>query len=293
MKKTFLILTILVAGMGFFLISCGGGDTDGEGFTTTESGLKYKIHTNSTDTTRPLVGTFLGIDLTYGVGDSVLFHSNDLPNPFVLPMVEGVHQADIYEGLALMKVGDSATFLCNLDSVFSKLFRFQGPTPQFDSAEYMYFGIKLKNVKTRAQIDAEHAEETAKAAANELKTRDAFIAENYAGAQPTASGLYYIETVKGKGANAEAGQKVKVHYHGTFLDGSKFDSSYDRGAPYEFTLGRGEVIKGWDEGIALMKKGGKAVLIIPSDLAYGPAGRSGIPASSTLKFEVELVDITK
>ncbi len=293
MKKTFLVATLLMAAVGLFFVSCESGNQDADGYTTTPSGLMYKFHTNSTDTTMPRIGTFLGIDLTYGVGDSVMFHSDDLPNPFILPMVEGVHVGDIYEGLALMHVGDSATFLCDLDSVFSKLFRFQGPVPSFDSSNVMYFGIKLNSVKTREEVDADRAAEVAKAAADELKVRDAYLAENHPDAEPTASGLYFISTKKGKGKNPEAGQKVSVHYHGTFLDGSVFDSSVEKGVPFEFTLGQGQVIKGWDEGIAMLKKGGKAILIIPSDLAYGPNGRSGIPPSSTLRFEVELVDIIK
>ncbi|HRW68136.1 FKBP-type peptidyl-prolyl cis-trans isomerase, partial [Lentimicrobium sp.] len=88
-----------------------------------------------------------------------------------------------------------------------------------------------------------------------------------------------------------AGKTVKVHYTGTLLDGTKFDSSVDRGQPFEFVLGQGQVIQGWDEGIAMMKKGGKARLIIPSAIAYGENGRMPtIPPSATLIFDVELID---
>jgi FKBP-type peptidyl-prolyl cis-trans isomerase len=107
----------------------------------------------------------------------------------------------------------------------------------------------------------------------------------------TASGLEYIETVAGTGKAPVAGDLVEVHYTGTFPDGKPFDSSVG-GAPFQFYLGRGQVIKGWDEGIALMKVGGKAKLIIPPELAYGSRGASGvIPPNATLHFEVELVDI--
>jgi len=78
-----------------------------------------------------------------------------------------------------------------------------------------------------------------------------------------------------------------------FLDGTVFDSSIERGEPIDFPLGQGQVIAGWDEGIGMMKKGGKSVLVIPSDIAYGPNGRGSIPPYSTLVFEVELVDIVK
>ncbi len=125
----------------------------------------------------------------------------------------------------------------------------------------------------------------------ELDTLHAYIESNNITTEPTASGLYYIETLAGTGAQATTGDIVDVHYTGTFLDGTKFDSSYDRGEPFEFTLGRGEVIKGWDEGIAYMKEGGKATLIMPSSLAYGASGAGTIPPYTSLIFKVELVDV--
>ena len=125
----------------------------------------------------------------------------------------------------------------------------------------------------------------------EIEDRDAYLLKNYPNASPTESGLYYIETEEGTGKYAESRRIVKVHYEGKFLDGEVFDSSYERGEPIEFTLGIGQVIKGWDEGISYMKEGGKAVLIIPSNLAYGTQGRGTIPGYSTLVFTVELIEV--
>jgi len=108
----------------------------------------------------------------------------------------------------------------------------------------------------------------------------------------TASGLEYVEVTAGTGTQATAGKTVKVHYTGKFPDGKVFDSSIPRGEPLEFVLGIGKVIKGWDEGIALMKVGGKAQLTIPPHLAYGERGAGGvIPPNATLVFDVELVDV--
>jgi peptidylprolyl isomerase len=108
----------------------------------------------------------------------------------------------------------------------------------------------------------------------------------------TPNGLEYVELQPGTGATPQRGNTVQVHYVGTFPDGRKFDSSRDRGTPFEFRLGMGEVIQGWDEGVALMKVGGKANLIIPAHLAYGERGAGNIiPPNATLHFEVELLGI--
>jgi len=108
----------------------------------------------------------------------------------------------------------------------------------------------------------------------------------------TSTGLEYTEIIAGKGAQAMAGKTVKVHYTGKFPDGKVFDSSISRGEPFEFKLGAGRVIQGWDEGIALMKAGGKAVLTIPPHLAYGERGAGGvIPPNATLVFDVELLEV--
>jgi peptidylprolyl isomerase len=112
----------------------------------------------------------------------------------------------------------------------------------------------------------------------------------------TPSGLQYDDTVAGTGATATAGQRVKVHYTGWLWQdgqqGKKFDSSKDRGQPFSFRLGGGEVIGGWDEGVQGMQVGGTRVLIIPPDLGYGAYGAGGvIPPNATLKFEVELLGV--
>ncbi|HYW08959.1 MAG TPA: FKBP-type peptidyl-prolyl cis-trans isomerase [Longimicrobium sp.] len=108
----------------------------------------------------------------------------------------------------------------------------------------------------------------------------------------TPSGLQYLDEVVGDGKEARSGDLVSVHYTGTLTDGKKFDSSRDRNKPFEFPLGAGTVIRGWDEGVAGMKVGGKRRLVIPADLGYGSRGAGHvIPPNSTLVFDVELIGI--
>ena len=107
----------------------------------------------------------------------------------------------------------------------------------------------------------------------------------------TGSGLKYVDEVVGTGESPSPGKNVTVHYTGRLEDGTKFDSSVDRGQPYEFTIGVGQVIKGWDEGVMTMKVGGKRKLIVPPDLGYGSDSSDPIPPNSTLIFEVELLGV--
>ena len=108
----------------------------------------------------------------------------------------------------------------------------------------------------------------------------------------TASGLEYEDLVAGTGDEAVTGKSVEVHYTGWLTDGTKFDSSLDRRSPFSFPLGAGRVIRGWDEGVAGMKVGGKRKLTIPPDLGYGARGAGGvIPPNATLVFEVELLKV--
>ena len=109
--------------------------------------------------------------------------------------------------------------------------------------------------------------------------------------QTTASGLQFQDIVAGTGAQPQAGQTVTVNYTGWLNDGTKFDSSLDRNQPFSFVLGKGQVIKGWDEGLATMKVGGKRRLVIPPGLGYGAQANGKIPANSQLTFDVELVDV--
>jgi FKBP-type peptidyl-prolyl cis-trans isomerase FkpA len=112
-----------------------------------------------------------------------------------------------------------------------------------------------------------------------------------ANSSPATGGLVSTDEVVGTGDEAVTGKTVSVNYVGTLTDGTKFDSSYDRNQPFDFPLGGGQVIKGWDQGVVGMKVGGKRKLVIPPDLGYGASANGKIPANSTLIFEIELLSV--
>lgn len=160
--------------------------------------------------------------------------------------------------------------------------------------EIVRVGDDAKAFKSdQAAFDALLAGQEDRAREKELAAMEESMAKikaQWPDAITTDSGLKYVVVAEGEGDTPAAGTMVKVHYTGKLLDGTTFDSSVERGTPIDFPVGQGRVIKGWDEALLSMKKGEKRVLIIPSDLGYGPSGRGPIPPNATMVFDVELVD---
>jgi len=171
-------------------------------------------------------------------------------------IVDAVAQGDALESVEIIRVGEEAQKWNAIESFIS---------------------LKGSRMKREAALKAES---------------EAKMEQLAAGFDRTESGLRYKMIQKGEGKKAEAGKTVSVHYEGSLENGKVFDSSYPRKKPIEFKLGIGQVIEGWDEGIALLQVGDKARFVIPSDLAYGPSGAGGvIPPHATLIFDVELMDV--
>jgi len=263
----------------------------------TESGL-FIIKDKAGKGKMPKDGDIMTFDFSVTIlNGATLYNSEEANRPAEVEKGKPFDTEGFTEGLNSMRVGDELTIIAPSKLAFGA----QGRQGMIKPYTTILYTAKLKSVQTKAQHEKELAKEKAAAEkkekelmAQEKVTIQKYIKDNKVTEKPTASGLYYIETVAGNGEQAMPGDKVKVHYKGTLLDGTKFDSSYDRDTPFEFTIGKGQVIKGWDEGIAMMKVGGKATLIVPSDIAYGARARGGvIHAYAPLKFEVELLEVTK
>ena len=255
------------------------------------TGLSYVMH-KSNKGPKLKLDDVVTLNLKYITSkDSLVFDSWKMGKPIQLKIAKASFKGDLMDGLTLLTVGDSASFLINADSLFTKTFG--APRPAFiDSSSFLSFTVKVISTTTDAALKAEELKAEKENAMKENEVIAKYIADKQMTPSKSSSGLMYIISEPGTGEQAQAGKTVKVHYTGRLLDGTKFDSSLDRNDPIEFKLGQGMVIKGWDEGIALLKVGGKALLIIPSDLAYGSRGAGGvIPPFSPLTFEVELVSV--
>jgi FKBP-type peptidyl-prolyl cis-trans isomerase len=212
----------------------------------------------------------------------------------VLPMEEPMFKGDLITALKMMHQNDSATFIFQADTFFNYYMR---GMPFTKEDKNVYFDVKVLQIMPKTEVEA--MQQSRQQQIEEMKEQyklqeDSLMQLCIKATKVTAkseSGLYKKILKAGKGDTPKAGQQVSVHYTGKFAGGMVFDSSESRGEPITFTLGQGMVIPGWDEAIATMKVGEKAVLVIPSKLAYGENGNSRIPPYTPLVFEVELISI--
>lgn len=201
------------------------------------------------------------------------------------------YAASFEEGLAMLSKGDSCAFWVSADTLFKRGIGAEMP-PFIEKGSFLRFEVKMYEVLTMAEYVQEQEIMAKKVKADEDAALASYIkTNNLAAVLDTATGVYYQVVQAGTGVKPKKGNKVIVHYTGHLLNGEIFDSSLDRGEPFDFIIGQGRVIEGWDEGIPLMRKGEKGILYIPSYRGYGEQRAGSIPPNSTLIFEVELLDI--
>lgn len=276
------------------------------------SGLEYNFLDKGTGTYQGKVGDIATMHLVFTMGDSIMIDSRKMNNgmPFEQPINKPMYEGDVFEGIAQMKKGDKAKFRILAKNFFELN---KQPMPEWlKDTDYAAWTIEMVDVKSKEQSDLEAAQKAneqlsidEKIILEHLKTKGITVAALPANGlvkpnpkvayKDAASGLYYIVTHKGKGARGENGKKASVNYTGSLLDGTVFDSNVDpqfnHVQPIEFTVGTGQMIKGWDKMVPLMNTGDKVIAILPSPLAYGPQARPPhIPANGILQFEMELLD---
>jgi FKBP-type peptidyl-prolyl cis-trans isomerase FkpA len=294
-----------------FLSACNQGDGSYE---TTDSGLQYR-YVEQGEGESPQMGEIMLIHMTYETEDDSLLFSTEKQGGPVPIRIDSAAQGQIYEGFSMLKKGDSAIFKISAQEVFVNTFN--APIPDFiDSLSHITFNIGVEDVMSEEDFRAYQMEMMRKEQESMLTQQaeqmeidstkiEQYLEENNIEAQATESGLRYVIEQPGSGVQPSPGDSVFVNYAGHLLDGAYFDTSIESVAreqgiyneqreyePLAFPIGQNWVIQGWDEGISLLKEGGKATLYIPSPLAYGPQARGDvIKENSILVFDVELVDV--
>ncbi len=236
--------------------------------TTTDSGLQYMI-VEEGDGPAPEEGEVVKVHFIARLADGTEFDNSYVQDkPMAFPLGQDMIIPGWDEGIALLKKGDKGKLIIPPELAFGST----GAGGVIPPNATLYFEVELVDILPGAP------KAPAEVADADYKNND--------------EGLKYYDFEEGSGDTPESGQLVTVHYTGWLTDGTKFDSSLDRAEPFTFALGKGQVIPGWDEGVATMKVGGKRQLLIPADLAYGEQGAGGvIPPNASLIFEVELLEI--
>jgi FKBP-type peptidyl-prolyl cis-trans isomerase FkpA len=286
-----------IVGIGAMIMIAAACGKKG-GYDTTESGLKYRIHTKN-EGAKPKLGDFMTLHVLYKTEkDSVFFDTRKYTKPIKVPLMKPSYKGSFEEGLAMLGAGDSATFLVSADSVFTKVFMAPQLPPFIKKGSEMKIIVKVMDIETKSEVEKEVKQAMEKKQKQEDLDLASYVSANKITATPSASGLYFIPTLEGKGPVIESGKTVTVNYVGKFLNGQEFDASAKHKAPFEFKVGSGQVIPAWDEAISKMKVGGKATIVVPSKLAYGERGvpneQSGsyiIAPFSPLVFDVEVVSV--
>ena len=293
---------ILLSFVVLSVMACNGSG-GGSGKSVTPSGYEYSHAKVGTVKTKP--GDFVSFTFrVIGSDGSVLQEMGEGPNMPIMQLPtedKPLPKANpLVEVLALASIGDTITLRMPIDSM-------QGASanPQFAGLEYIEYLAVVKDSKDEAAQKADNEalrlemEAKAEESIKRLPEIEAMVAQTLKDykkgkleTQSLENGLKYIIHEQGDGIKAESGKRASVAYYGVNMDGKMFDNSFKRGRPYPFTVGRGEVIKGWDEGIPLLNVGGKATLFIPYQMAYGEAGSPpNIGPKAELVFYVELAEV--
>lgn len=290
MKKFLLFFTCLLL-ITVFMTSCGAKKVQ-----KTINGFEVTLlHDEPGDLAKE--GDYAYFRYEVKSKDSTLFSSSSQTPmiKFKLPKVEKQDPKNaqpLLEALFLMSKGDSAL----VEQMLTEEMKTQ---IGINNVDKLSFYISLVDIKSEADYNADMQASQQAAAENAkmISEKVTTILNDYTSGtlassiKTTPSGLKYIVHEEGTGATPETGKPVSVNYYGTLMDGNRFDDSWSRGQAFQFILGQGQVIKGWDEGVALLKKGSKASLFIPAELAYGAEGSPpAIPANSELMFYIEVMD---
>lgn len=282
--RNFLFIALVAATA--LLVACNSKGIE------TEHGFRFINHTNKGGV-KPQPGETVLVQSYVWIGDSLMSSSQRNfggPREYNLFPKENLPERvpALYDAVLLMGEGDSATIFETIDTFLRKFV-----PPALKDAKEVRHELVLVDVITKAEKDKQKAEAEAQFQSVQNKTQS--IVQNYAanklGSQltATASGLQVIIEDKGSGAPVKTGEQVKVHYYGCTTDGQMFDNSYQRGEPYPFPAGVGQMISGFDEGVMLLNHGGKAFFFIPAKLGYGDQAAGQIPPNSELIFYVEVI----
>jgi FKBP-type peptidyl-prolyl cis-trans isomerase len=239
----------------------------------------------------PEVGDIMVMHFTYSSdNDSVLFNTKAIKDSFLVELVAPTFKGGVEEGFAMMSPGDSVHFKVSADSVYKHVLYKQLPG-FLEKGSDLLFRVKMNGFINRAVFDSLERARDIESRRREFVEIEQYMTENDFEVMPTENGLYFQSLKEGSGLHPGTGDTVVLKYTASLLNGYEFDSDERLGHPLEVVLGNNMVLPGMEEGLPLMKAGGRARMLLPSDLAFGDRHVGEVPPYSSIVFEVELLEV--
>lgn len=284
MKRSLFILASVL----LIFTACNNSD----GYKEADSGLLYKFHKKNKDNRKPQEGDVIVLKLKYEAPDGkLLFNSGDQNRAYMKTLKAPSHRGGgLQEALAMMHINDSASFKINAFKFYRLTERHQNLPEGINKDDKLTLHIRLLKILDKKDFGKHLSKAQHKSKEKEKKQLKNYLKLTNTKVSPDSSGLYIIHENKGNGIKPDTGDIVKVHYTLKLISGKFLETSLNK-KPMTFKIGEGNVIKGLDIGLQKIKKGGKARLLIPSELAYGKEGKNNILPYSTLIYEIELLDV--
>lgn len=284
MKNLFFSFAIII-----LVISCGGSDSK---FQKHESGLEYRIVEKNSGDSLLKVGDLVYLDFSYETEDGKeMYNSKNYDRKYLRTIAKPSHKGGSFEdGILLLGPGDSAVFKIHAESFLRFTEQYANLPKNISHDDYLIVKLRVLEKITKEDYTKILAEKYHQSEEAEITLLNKYLKNFNINEEPKESGLIFVERVKGKGKQAENGNFITVHYSLMLIDGDLVETTLGA-EPFRFRLGNKSVIQGWEEGIALMREGGQASLILPSKIAYGKEGKGNILPYTTLIFEVELLKV--
>ncbi len=284
MKFCFPITLIIIV----FIGSCREKNIE---FKTSSSGLKYAIIEKNDTAQMPQVNDAVALDMQFYWNDSLMFDTKEISLNYRIKLEDPKQKGELNEGLLMLHKGDSAVFMIDAYHFYQYTAGITMPDC-IKKGDKLTFYVRLIDILSPEQIAKERERIKKMKLQNEKILLQDYLKSNNYDVEPEPSGFYYIELKKGTGSKPKPGDSVVVHYEGRFINNQPFESTLAINRPYTFLMGDTLLLPSWSNGIAKMREGGVALIIIPSELAYGEIGvKDIIPPYSTLIYEVHLIKI--
>lgn len=289
MKKYLIMNTVALIIATVFFYACSDSTN---GYIESNNGVLIRFIEKGQDSLKAVQNEIVTVKLIYRIGDSIIFNSNDVDDGTIsFPITTPIFKGDLYDALTLLGAGDSASVAVVADSFFLKTAAMKRLPKSVEPGSKVYYDLRLISHETQEKYQQRLQEEAIKKSKEEKVILQTYLNENKIFTDPTKTGLYFLEEKEGRGSTPDTGEMCQVFFSVKVLNSDDVLYSNFNGEAFDFEFGGTFDTKGFQEGVGLMKPGGKAKLLVPSWIGVGSTGIEVVPPFTTLEYDVELVAI--